>query len=260
MPASDPILFPADVAEREVAYSPSSCIDDIAPYLAAYARESERARSVSPPRTVRYGPGRRAELDVFDGTGPDAHVFIHGGYWQELSKSDASFPAPAFVERGVTYVAIGYDLAPQAMLAEIIEQARMATRWVRDHVCPDGVITVSGSSAGAHLAAWVSLAESVDRAVLLSGVYDLRPLVGTYVNEPLGLDEATAVALSPLLHLDAARTPVPTKILWGENETAAFKLQSRRYADALRTLAWPVEVAEIPGRNHFDLVHDLPRF
>ncbi len=136
------------------------------------------------------------------------HLFFHGGYWQELDKSDASFPALEFHARGITYVAAGYGLAPGNSLMRIIEQARAAARWVRSNLCEaDGSaqLVVSGSSAGAHLAAWVALTEDVDAAVLLSGVYDLRPLVGTYINEALDLDERSAAELSPLLHIDQGR-------------------------------------------------------
>ena len=56
-----------------------------------------------------------------------------------------------------------------------------------------------GNSAGAHLSAcmmttdWsqygVSVAQPLAGAVLLSGVYDLRPIQSTYVNEPLNLTQ-----------------------------------------------------------------------
>jgi arylformamidase len=89
-------------------------------------------------------------------------------------------------------------------------------------------------------------------AILLSGVYDLRPLVPTYVNRPLGLDDARAWALSPLSD-DVSRVG-PALLAWGENETASFVAQSRTFAAALGGRA---ETLEAPGRNHFDVVFDL---
>jgi arylformamidase len=260
------VLFPDDLAERERAYSPSSCLDDLGPYLAEYHGASERARAAIAHQTYRYGSGEGAELDVFPSPDNDkitdrrVHLFFHGGYWQELDKSDASFPAPGFHARGITYVAAGYGLAPGNSLRQIVAEARAAAGWVRSNLCEaDGSaqLVVSGSSAGAHLAAWVALTEDVDAAVLLSGVFDLRPLVGTYINEALDLDERSAAELSPLLRVERGELAVPTTIVWGENETDAFKLQSRLYGHELVSAGHPVVLEEIAGRNHFDLVHDL---
>ena len=57
------------------------------------------------------------------------HVFIHGGYWQDLSKDDSSFPAPG-VNAGITYIAVNYGLAPLYSLDEIVEQVRSAIVWI----------------------------------------------------------------------------------------------------------------------------------
>lgn len=62
---------------------------------------------------------------------------------------------------------------------------------------PNSKVVVGGHSAGAHLAASLLTGDAVkslpglsSRVVglyLVSGVYDLRPLVNTYVNQPLSL-------------------------------------------------------------------------
>src|SRR5690606_31590705 len=97
---------------------------------------------------------------------------------------------------------------------------------------PDRII-VSGSSAGAHLAAMTMLPPDAPcpaylrGAVLLSGVYDLEPLVPTYVNEPLQLDAASARQCSPMHALPAhAGGLPPVLVAYGDNETSEFKRQS----------------------------------
>ena len=85
--------------------------------------------------------------------------------------------------------------------------------------------------------------------LLASGVYDLTPLVHTYVNQPLGLDDAGA----PTLSVHAPRPPdVQVLVVHGDNETDACKAQSARLA-----AAWAAPLVEVVGRHHFDLVFDL---
>jgi arylformamidase len=67
-------------------------------------------RDRQPPRRARrfrarldlaYGSHPGEHLDVFPARGGPApvHVFIHGGYWHRLDKSDSSFVARAFHRR-----------------------------------------------------------------------------------------------------------------------------------------------------------------
>lgn len=264
----------------ELEYSPSTCVDDLDALLAAYRTESERARALVPPQTHAYGSLPSERLDVFPaGPGSAAHLFVHGGYWQELSKDDSSFPAPGFVQRGITYIAVDYGLAPHFTLDQIVAQARTAIAWVHGHADELGIdrrrLIVSGSSAGAHLAAMAAVTEwsayglssdPIAGLALLSGIYDLDPLVDTYINDAVGMDRDTARRNSPLLHVrrggeasvgQLPARPKPAVIAWGEHETASFKQQSNAFADAWQRSGHPVTRLEVAGRNHFDIVHDL---
>jgi arylformamidase len=95
----------------------------------------------------------------------------------------------------------------------------------------------------------------VHRVVLLSGVFDLRPIVMTTVNEPLGLDIGEAERLSPML-LPVASRPQVT-VAWGDADTDAFEAQSVAYAAVLRRAGVPVATLCCEGRHHFDIVDDL---
>ena len=254
-------------------YSPSSCVDDLDALLAAYRTESERVRAAVAPRTHAYGPLACQRLDLFSaGPGTPVHVFVHGGYWQELGKDDSSFPASGFLAAGISYLALDYGLAPEFTLDEIVEQVRTALAWAHANAGALGIdasrLVLSGSSAGAHLAAMAALtdwprrgrpADLVAGLVLLSGIYDLDPLVDTYINDAVRMDHETAARNSPLLRLRAAppRPPIPTVVAWGEHETGAFKRQSADFAEAWAAAGNPVTRLEAPGRNHFDIVHDL---
>jgi len=243
--------------EREREYSPSSCIGgNYQPYIHAYVEQSAAARRLHPPTTIRYGPAERQTLDLFVPEGvarPPMLVFFHGGYWQELSKQESAFAAPGCLAHGIAYAAVDYTLAPAATLSGIVEECRAAvaslSRFDR--------LVVAGSSAGAHLAAMVALAADrrVKGAVLVSGIYDLEPLIGTSIDAALALDPATAARNSPLRQ--ALEGFPPSLICWGETETDQFKRQSGAFARALHRAGSECAAFECPGRNHFDVILDL---
>jgi arylformamidase len=94
-------------------------------------------------------------------------------------------------------------------------------------------------------------------AVLLSGLFDITPLVHTHINDWMRLTEADAQRNSPLFAL-------PDKGPWilvsyGSNETEAFKQQSQDFLAAWRAKGFEGEFVDMPGTNHFDLVLELNR-
>ncbi|CAN5274714.1 alpha/beta hydrolase [soil metagenome] len=256
-----------DRAALERAYSPSSCVDDFRTIVSQYAARSAAARQSHPPATHAYGDHPDETLDVFtpEGGAAPALIYIHGGYWQELSKDDHSFPAPALNTAGIGYVAVNYGLAPAATLAEMIERCRQAVAWVAENAEKLGFdpdrLHLAGSSAGAHLAAMTALAAppgQLASLTLLSGVFDLRPIPLTYINDAVGLSAAEAEALSPLLMLDSEPVNLPpTLVAVGEHETSEFKRQSAAFAAALADLGQKVSLRQITRRNHFDILFDI---
>jgi len=268
-------------AELEREYTPSSRINgNYQPFLEANATRSAAARERalalgSRWHEFRYGTKATQRMDLClppsAGTrrsGAGLLVFIHGGYWQELSAAESLFPAAQCTAHGLAFAAIDYTLAPAASVGQIVAECRTALAWLADHASELRIdndnIVLAGSSAGAQLAAMTCLPVSWPgqeptcrpRALMLvSGIYELEPLVATSVNAALGLDAATARSLSPALH--PLRGFPTTVICWGEIETEAFKVQSQQFAAALRAVGTPCEAFEVPGRNHFDVVLDL---
>ncbi|MFB4275473.1 alpha/beta hydrolase [Nonomuraea sp. MTCD27] len=270
-----PVYGRFDQEQLDVQYSPSSLVGDLQPYLDDYAEHSRRVRAELAGvahRDLRFGPGPDDLLDVYGPAGDRAEghpalFFIHGGYWQQLSKEDSTFPAPAVVGAGGVYATTDYTLAPRARLAEIVDQVRDAFAWLWRHAAdhridPDRIV-VSGSSAGAHLAAmllatpwrrWGLPPAPIAGAVLLSGIYDLAPVRHTYVNEVVGIDPGEVRDCSPMF-LSGACCPVV--VAWGEHETDEFKRQSAEFAAHLRARGCRVTAYEQAGRNHFDAPLEL---
>jgi arylformamidase len=256
----------------EKEYSPSSCVPSVEPFLAEYTIRSRKAeQSLVCQKDLQWGDKPEETLDYFPAASRDAPllVFIHGGYWQELSKNESLFAAPDCVANGIAFAAINYTLAPHTGVEMIVDQCRRAVAWLDAQSDVLGFqrdrLYLSGSSAGAHLGAmmlvkgWQHTAGVTDNAIagaiLLSGIYDLEPLVGTRVAAPLNLTATDAAGLSPM-RLAVGR-PVPTIVAWGENETSEFKRQSRSYAARLEGADFPVSVLEVAGANHFDIVFGL---
>jgi arylformamidase len=65
-------------------------------------------------------------------------VYIHGGYWRALDKSDQSFVAPAFTTAGAVVVVPNYALAPAVTLEHITLQLVKAVEWVWRHAAELG--------------------------------------------------------------------------------------------------------------------------
>ena len=63
---------------------------------------------------------KKLDLRLADVDDSPLVIFIHGGYWQLLSKDDCLFPAKDFVDTGISYCSIDYTLAPRAHINEMI--------------------------------------------------------------------------------------------------------------------------------------------
>jgi arylformamidase len=251
----------ADLANREREYSPSSMIGgDLTAVIARYVDGSAETRRRFPPVAHAYGPGADELLDVYQPTvarNGEMHVFLHGGYWQELSRHESSFHIQPLLDRGCAVAVPDFTLAPHASLDAIVDQCVRAVRWCIENL-PATRIMLSGSSAGAHLAAMVLTVESrIDAAVLLSGVYELGPLIGTYINDAVGITVESASRLSPV-RLAPAR-PIPIVVADGEIETATFHEQSDAFAARWAAHGSAIARVTVVGRNHFDVPEELNR-
>ncbi len=186
-------------------------------------------------------------------------VYIHGGYWQRLSAAESLFNATDAVRHGVALHAVDYELAPRATVEEIVEQCVDDVAATLEALRPSRVV-LAGCSAGAHLAAMCArdarIGRSIDGLALLSGIYDLRPLVVTPTNDVLGLDEQRAARLSPLL-LEPSILRARVLCAVGRHESNEFLRQNREFADHLRRAGTTVSDVVVDGRDHFDLPYDL---
>ena len=260
---------PAAAVERE--YNLRAAFPDHPHWFARWAADSAAARQrLAASLNLRYGSGPKQTIDLFPAAHPrGALLFIHGGYWRALDKSDHSFVAPPLVAQGIGVAVINYDLCPQVSIARIVEQCREGLAWLHREGARYGVparrLVVAGHSAGGHLAAMLvatdwrarGLPTAVAGAVAISGVFDLEPLLQVSFNDDLQLDAAQARAVSPI-HL-RPHAAVPLVIAAGADETREFIRQSwllwQRWPECHpRGRDGPLLLAE---RHHFSVLTDL---
>lgn len=262
-----------DRAALDVQYNARATVPDIQPILAQYTAQSRAARETLPcVADVAYGDHPDELLDIFPAApraGAPVFVFIHGGYWRLLSKDDSCNMAPAFTRAGAVVVTVNYSLAPAVTLDRIVDQNRRALAWVYRHIARHGGdprrIHVCGSSAGGHLVGMLLAggwharygvpAHVVAGAAPLSGLFDLRPLVHTHVNEWMRMSPADAERNSPALLPPGAACPLLAS--YGATETDEFKRQTDDYLQAWRARGLPARYVPMPDTNHYDIVLTL---
>jgi len=254
-------------------YNNRALVPEHATHFVQWADASEDAREAhANVRDIAYGDGPMEKLDIFPAAkrGAPVLVFIHGGYWRSLDKSDHSFIAPAFKNEGACVVIPNYALCPAVTVSHIVMQMVKALAWTYRNIKKYGGdperIAVIGHSAGGHLAAMMATcvwgaygkdlpADLVKNAMSISGLYDLEPIRQTpFLKDSLRLTPEQVAKASP------AWLPAPKygtlSTLVGADESPEFL----RHNDLMRA-AWGrkiVPVCEtVPGRNHFSVLEDL---
>ena len=269
-----------DAAWHDRMYNNRALVPDFADHFAHWTNASAQARDALKPQVdVRYGDGLNETLDIFPAARADAPVviFIHGGYWRSLDKSDHSFVAPALRDMGACVVVVNYALCPgtteqPVTVPDIALQMAKATAWVWRHIAAHGGdrrnISVIGHSAGGHLAAmllacdWKKLGRDLPagllrKAMSISGLFDLDPVRKTlFVQGDLKLTPAHVRMASPAKWQRPGKGVLFTVV--GGDESPEFLRHNRLIHQAWGPKTVPV-CEELPGLNHFSVVTDLTR-
>jgi arylformamidase len=231
------------------------------------ARSAATRASLPMSDGIPYGDGPNETMDLFfpgDSTGADpVHLFIHGGYWRMFSKDDFSFIADTVTTAGAIAAILDYDLMPDVRLGTIVAQVRQAVRWLAANIGNHGGdprrFSISGHSAGAHLATFTFSEEaSIPRpasALLLSGVYDLKPLQSSFLQPLIGISDQEVTEFSPL---SLRHVPGPHVVVaYGEQETDPFRNQGSDFARHLEAQRLSVTKQMLRDANHMTAVRDL---
>jgi arylformamidase len=95
----------------------------------------------------------------------------------------------------------------------------------------------------------------VRAGMAISGIYDLEPIRHSYLNEKLRADEATSRRNSPMMQ--EGGPPKPLSLVVGSAELPLLRKQTADFAGHRARHGLPVTYEEIPGANHFTIMHEM---
>ncbi len=263
-----------DQAALDRAYDQAAYLPNIESFIKRCEWNTAAARRrIGAPSQIAYGPSthQTLELTATKKKGAPVHIFIHGGAWAGSSAAQWGFMAEAFVANGIHYVAPDFInvIQTKGSLMPMAEQVKRSITWVYKNAASFGGdpdrIYLSGHSSGAHLAAvalttdWqaeLGLPNNIVKgAVLVSGLYDLKPVRLSSRSKYVNFDDETEQSLSPLRHLQRLNTPLV--VVHGLQETPEFIRHSKDFAEAVAKAGKPMELITGPQYNHIETVESL---
>ncbi len=223
-------------------------------------RSTDMRRQHSAHLDLRYGPRERNRIDFLKAAdNAPTLLFIHGGYWQMRAKEAFTVMAAGPMSHGINVALIGYTLAPDATLDEIVAEIHAGIDYLAGQLpslgAEDSGLVVSGWSAGGHLTAMALSHPKVRAGLGISGIYDLEPIRHSYLNVKLVLDEAMSHRNSPMAQ--AAGPMKPLSLVAGSGELLLLRKQTADFAAHRAQYGLPVTYEEIPGANHFTVMNEM---
>ncbi len=231
---------------------------------------SERAIArIGQPKRVAYGPTEIEKLDIYQSKRPNApiNVFIHGGAWRGGYAKDSAYMAEMYLAAGAHLVIADFVWVQDAggSLMTMADQVRRAVAWVYKNATSFGGdpnrLYISGHSSGGHLGGVVVITDwrkdfdlppdIIKGALLISAMYDLKPVRLSKRSKYVNFDDVTEETLSAQRHIDMINMPLI--IAHGTLESPEFQRQSRDFAAAVKAAGKPVEFIVGEGFNHFEM-------
>jgi arylformamidase len=258
-------------AERDLAYNSSLAISNSAEITRSWVDRSQAARNhLKGELNVAYGPGARQCFDYYSaGNQSPIVVFVHGGFWQMRSKDDFLFLVPTLLEHGISVAMLGYTLAPEASMGDIVNDVRMGLDAIEVKVRHDRTAEIKagasasnkhelevfpgfcllGWSAGAQLVAAIIDQPNVKSAVCVSGIYDLEPMRYCYVNDKLQLNANSAERYSPVMQTNHFGKTIDCFV--GGAELPAMQAQTNDFYAYRQAHDQAGQFTLLEGLNHY---------
>jgi acetyl esterase/lipase len=238
----------------------------------------------APDRRLAYGGGplQFGELRLPDGDGPHpVAIVIHGGCW--LAEYDLGYMsglADALSDAGIATWSIEYRRVGDdgggwpGTFQDVADAADFLAEIAPDCSLDLDRVAAVGHSAGGHLALWLAGRKGLsggdplrgeaplplNGVVALAGIPDLAAfaapdgcgaaVLGLLGGEPPDVADRLKRA-SPIVMVPFGMTQI---LVIGELDPIVPRSQATSFAEAARQKGDSVEVVEIPGAGHFELV------
>jgi len=200
-------------------------------------------------------------------------IFFYGGCWGaclNYKKSSYAFLAQTFTSKGYLVVIPDYRHYPQVLFAEIMQDAAKATEWVQANISAYGgdktQLILLGHSAGAHIAAMLTLDEtwlnqqtlsSVKGFIGLAGPYDFLPFTEAYLTELFGPKEHFPNS-QPINFVDG--TEAPLLLLHGNDDRRVKPKNLQSLSRVITNKGGTVQSHRYDGISHTKIIAALSKF
>jgi arylformamidase len=247
--------------ERDLGFNNSVAVAGSAETVAGWEQRSAELRQRHPAHLdLRYGPRERNRIDFIKASeNAPTLLFIHGGYWQTRAKEVFTIFAEGPMAHGINVALIGYTLAPDATLDQIVAEIHGGIDYLAERLpalgAAAGGIVVSGWSAGGHLTAMALSHPEVRAGMAISGIYDLEPIRHSYLNEKLRLDGPMSHRNSPMAQPGGPMKPL--SLVAGRAELPLLRKQTADFAGHRARHGLPVTYEEIPAADHFTIMNEM---
>jgi arylformamidase len=253
-------VSPVPQFHRDAAYNNGQAVPSWSDTFTRWTAESAVIRErFAATMDVSFGPGERQKLDLYPAreAGAPCLVYFHGGYWMRNRREMFAVLGEGVMAHGWSVAMPGYTLAPEASLATIVAESSAALDLLAADGARHGIagpLIVAGWSAGGHLAAMALSHEAVTAGLAISGIFELAPLAGTYLNENLRLTAEEIADLSPLRRPSVMK---PLGITYGDRELPALVANSHAFHASRQRAGAPGSLVPVAGADHFSILDTM---
>jgi acetyl esterase/lipase len=226
-------------------------------------------------RGMPFGSDERQKLNIWRPRGDVKNapvlVFFFGGAWYHGARDFYDFYGRALAGQGFVVVIPDYRLTPKVRFPAFVEDGAAAVAWTRKNISTYGGdpsrISVSGHSAGAHIAAmitldqqWLAKAGAPDGTIRsfvgLAGPYDFLPFTTDSSKAAFGHEPDPRIT-QPISFV--RKDAPPSLLLTGTDDDTVKPRNSLALSKALSTLGAVAPVIEYRGIDHSEIIQSFAR-
>ena len=238
---------------------------------------------ISKKKDIIYKAGSTSERHQLDVYYPenikekkDVIIYFHGGSWKGGKKDTYKFLGKRFAKKGFVIVIANYRLSPEVKYEAMADDCTAAVNWVYDNIGEFGgdknKITVSGHSAGGHLAAVISMNSSyqdlqskIQKTILIDPFgLDMHTYFNEYKNDyadglkknTFGYKSEEWKAASPLYSIKPD-FKIPVLVLVGGKTFPTILQSTAVFHDRMKQAGNQSTLITIEGKKHIGMISQL---